>query len=567
MSANAALSDLAERYWRFECAEAPLTPILAGVPCDAEILFREAPSDYARRDRIAGEMLAELDAIPGTGLVGQERATHSLLRRELASLRAQYAADTHLRPWLLPAGPDFNTVFFANSCTISTPAEAALYVKRLESIPEFLVHVRENLAAGYAKGIRYPRAVLEGAVRNTRGIAAPAPIDSPWYGPFKRSAAAQNADIAAAASRALAIIGERIIPALHTYAEFMSSDLAVGARENLSCVDAPGGKEYYSLYVKHFTTTDMGPEEVHEIGLAEVARLEREIAAVAAQAGYGGDVKAYRTFLSTDPQFLAGSAEELRQTLESLCKRVDLKIPAFFKRVPRITYGVDIMPAGMSETMPPAYAQPSAGGSASPGVFWASSIVAKVPSYMHVPLVVHEAWPGHLMHIALLQELEDLPAFRRYGAVKYTACIEGWALYCEGLAVDMGFYATPHQHYGRLEMEMWRAVRLVVDTGIHWHDWSRDQAIAYMSERLALDPATIAAEVDRYAALPGQALAYQIGNLKMRELRARAEATLGARFTHRDYHDAIMSAGAVTLPVLDDLITNWLARESAPRAA
>jgi len=180
---------------------------------------------------------------------------------------------------------------------------------------------------------------------------------------------------------------------------------------------------------------------------------------------------------------------------------------------------------------------------------------------------VHEAWPGHLMHIALMNEQQDLPAFRRYGAVKYTACVEGWALYCEQLGIEMGAYTTPHQHYGRLEMELWRAVRLVVDTGIHAKGWTREQAVDYMASRLTLSRETLESEVDRYAALPAQALAYQIGGLKLRELRRRAEARLGTRFTHRGFHEAVMTAGAVTLPVLDDLVEDWLQRQGAQRDA
>jgi len=257
----------------------------------------------------------------------------------------------------------------------------------------------------------------------------------------------------------------------------------------------------------------------------------------------------------------------LRESIEVLCKRIDRRIPDFFSRIPRITYGVDSMPEAISARMPPAYAQPSPADGSAAGVFWISGLPAKAPSYLHPALVVHEAWPGHLMHLALLNEQRDLPAFRRYGAVKYTACVEGWALYCEGLGVEMGVYTTPHQHYGRLEMELWRAVRLVVDTGIHAQGWSRERAIDYMAGLLTLSRDTIEGEVDRYAALPAQALGYQIGNLKLRELRQRAETRLGTRFSHRDFHEAVMTAGAVTLPVLDDLVEDWLQRQEARHAA
>jgi uncharacterized protein (DUF885 family) len=305
---------------------------------------------------------------------------------------------------------------------------------------------------------------------------------------------------------------------------------------------------------------------VHALGLAEVARIDAEIQIVAVEAGFADNLAGYREFLASDPQFVAPNADALRHAVEALCKRVDRRIPEFFGLIPRITYGVQSIPEAVSARMPPAYAQPSAADGSSAGIFWISGMPSKAPSYLHPALVVHEAWPGHLMHLALLNEQTDTPAFRRYGAVKYTACIEGWALYCETLGIEMGLYTTPHEHYGRLEMEMWRAVRLVVDTGIHAKGWSREQAVAYMAERLTLSRETIEAEVDRYAALPGQALGYQIGNLKLRELRQRAEGRLGTRFSHRGFHEAVMTAGAVTLPVLDDLVSDWLQREQERQA-
>jgi uncharacterized protein (DUF885 family) len=299
---------------------------------------------------------------------------------------------------------------------------------------------------------------------------------------------------------------------------------------------------------------------VHTLGLAEVARIGAEIEAVAAEAGFAGRLADYRHFLATDPQFIAPSADALRTSVEALCKRVDRRIPEFFGLIPRITYGVQSIPEAVSARMPPAYAQPSPADGSTAGIFWISGLPSKAPSYLHPAIVVHEAWPGHLMHLALLNEQTELPAFRRHGAVKYTACVEGWALYCETLGVEMGLYTTPHEHYGRLELELWRAVRLVVDTGIHVHGWSREQALAYMSERLTLSRDTLEGEVDRYAALPAQALGYQIGNLQLRRCASAPSSTRRALPAPR-FHTAVMSAGAVTLPVLDDLVSDWLQRE------
>jgi uncharacterized protein (DUF885 family) len=555
------VADLAERYWQLECHELPLTAAIAGVALPDAVLFRESADDHARRDRRASELLADAEQIDARSLSAQECATLALLKRELSGLRAQYAVDSHLRPWLFPAGPDFTAMFWANSASISDETTAVLYVDRLATLPGYLRDVQANIEAGHARGYRYPRVVLQAGAGNTRGILSSTPEASAWLSPFKRSPAATQAAMQAQATRALTLVREALIPALQAWAAFLESLLTRDARESLSCINGPAGDDYYRVWVRHFTSTDIEPEAVHALGLAEVARIDGEIQAVAAGAGFAGNLVGYRAFLATDPQFVASSADALRHSVEALCKRVDRRIPEFFSLIPRMTYGVQSIPEAVSARMPPAYAQPSAADGSSAGIFWISGLPSKAPNYLHPALVLHEAWPGHLMHLALLNEQTELPAFRRYGAVKYSACVEGWALYCETLGSEMGLYTTPHEHYGRLEMEMWRAVRLVVDTGIHTQGWSRERAVAYMTERLTLSHETIEGEVDRYAALPGQALGYQIGNLKLRDLRERAEAALGARFKHRRFHTAVMGVGAVTLPVLDELVSTWIQEE------
>jgi uncharacterized protein (DUF885 family) len=566
-STSQLLAHLADRYWQLECHELPLTAAMAGVALPDAVLFRESADDHARRDRRAGELLADAEQIDAHSLTAQERATLALLKRELSGLRAQYAVDSHLRPWLFPAGPDFTAMFWANSTSVSDQTSAQLYVDRLATLPGFLLDVQANIETGHARGYRYPRAVLQAGAANTRGILTAKPEASAWMSPFKRSPAAAQAPVVVQAARAMTLVSEVLMPALHGWADFLEGLLARGARASLSCIDGPAGADYYRVWVRHFTSTAIEPEAVHALGLAEVARLDAEIQAVAADAGFAGNLAGYRAFLASDPQFVAPSADALRHSIEALCKRVDRRIPEFFGLIPRITYGVLSIPEAVSARMPPAYAQPSAADGSSAGIFWISGLPSKAPSYLHPALVAHEAWPGHLMHLALLNEQTDTPAFRRYGAVKYTACVEGWALYCESLGIEMGLYTTPHEHYGRLEMELWRAVRLVVDTGIHAQGWSREQAVAYMAEHLTLSRETIEGEVDRYAALPAQALGYQIGNLKLRELRQRAEARLGTRFSHRGFHEAVMTAGAVTLTVLDDLVEHWLRQQEARHAA
>ena len=554
-----ALGDLADRYWRWTCREFPLTAFMAGVHNEDPVMFRESPADFARRDGEAESMLAELDAINMHALDMAGRATHQLLRRELADMRTAYQLGAHQRPWLLPVGPEFSTLFFSNMSSVSDAETAQLYVGRLASLPAFFADVQANLRAGRARGFRYPRVVVDRAQSNLRAVIQGPADTSPWYGPFKRSVAGGSAEVQTQAARALHVISTQIVPALAAWADLLRDEIAPHARSSIACTDDAMGREYYKHWVAHFTNTDQSPETIHALGLAEALRVEQEIEGIAAEAGYAGDVAGYRRFIAQDPQFIAPHAQALQERMEVVAKRIDRQIPAFFGRVPRTTYGVELIPPALAPRMPPAYAQPNPGDGSNSGILWVSGLPEKCPLYLLPSLALHEGWPGHLMHLALMQEAEELPAFRRHNAVKYTACLEGWALYCEGLGEEMHLYRTAHERFGKLDMELWRALRLVVDTGIHWIGWSREQAIDAMDSRLSLGRATIEAEVDRYIALPAQALAYQIGNLKFRELRAQAEATLGARFNLRTYHDRLMAAGPVTLPVLGEIVDAWLA--------
>lgn len=552
-----AINDLAERYWKFECEEVPFAAFLAGEAGDTVQLFREAPADYARRAERAAMLRQELAAIDEASLTDGARSTYELLRFELDNVAEIVALRSHLRPWLLPVGPEFNTVFLAQQAIIDNPAAADLWVERVATLPAFLDDVAACLNAGLAQGMRYPRAVVGPASANVRRVASMAADTSPWLAVFDRSPVRALPAVQAARARALALVSDQLLPAFARYAELIEGPIADAARDTIACTDSPDGKKYYDFWVRRFTTTAMTAREVHEFGLSEVARLENEATAIAADAGFA-DAASYRAHLVGEPKYILPDALALRERAEILCKRIDARIPNFFGRIPRVTYGVDSMTAELSVSMPPAYAQPAPSGGSVAGTFWITGLPERLPTYLLPAFTIHEAWPGHLMHIGLMAELDHLPAFQRHSAVKYTACIEGWALYCEQLGREFGIYTTPADHYGRLEGEMWRSCRLVVDTGIHALGWSRDDAIDYMAARLTLPRPTIEQEVDRYIALPGQALAYQIGGAKIVELRRRAEARLENRFSLRDFHDAVTTAGAVTLPILEGVVERWM---------
>ncbi|MCZ8177352.1 MAG: DUF885 domain-containing protein [Burkholderiaceae bacterium] len=559
----AALASLAERYAAFGRHEFPLHAFLAGQSGDDPTMFREAPADFARRADEAARMLGELAGIPAEGLERQDRITHRLLQRELCDLVQVHRTRSHLRPWLLPGGPEFNTIFFANASQAGDAASARVYADRLATLSVYFRDVLACLSKGAAQGIQQPRVVLQAALANLRAATRGAVDELPWLGPFRRSPAAAHPAVQREAQRARALLQAEVLPALHALADGIEQALLPQARDTIACTDAPGGDDFYAFWVRHFTTLPLTPEAIHALGLEQVARLEAESAEVAAQAGFGGDVPRYRRFLRDDPGFYSPSAEALLAQVQALAKRIDGLIPSVIGHLPRTTYTVRSIPVAAAEKLPLAYAQPNPGDGSAPGVFWISSLTERVPSYLHVSLALHEAWPGHLMHIALMQEMTTLPAFRRASFTKYTACLEGWAMYCERLGEDLGLYETPHQRLGRLDMEMWRACRLVVDTGIHVRGWGREHAVAYMAERLTLTREAIEAEVDRYIAMPAQALGYLPGGLKFAELRRRAQSQLGERFSLRAFHDQLMAAGAVTLPVLEEVVDDWLARHAA----
>ncbi|MEM9530981.1 MAG: DUF885 domain-containing protein [Pseudomonadota bacterium] len=564
---NTQLEALAQRYWAFECFESPFSAILAGQATDDAVLFRESPQDHDRRAGRAAELLAETAALAGAELNPQDQATLTLLRRELKRTIDFHRVNAHLRPSIYPAGPDFNLVYFANSASANTVEAAELFVERLAAVGRYVEDLKAGLKKGQELGFRYPRRVLERGAGAARANASADINDSPFLGPLHRSPLRNSDALSKITAQAEQLVRGEVLPALQGYAAFLTEEIGKTARSSLACTDDPMGGEFYDLLVRQFTSLDQSADEIHELGLDEVERVGQEMAEVAADAGYDGQLEAYRAFIGTDRSFFARTLDEHLNAVLALCKRIDQHIPAYFGRIPRITYSVRCIPEELSENLPPAYAQPSPADNSAPGIYWISSDLEKYPTYLYPSIALHEAWPGHLMQIALMQEQTSLPAFRRHGALKYTACIEGWAMYCENLGVDMGVYQTPHEHMGRLIGEMWRSVRLVVDTGLHTRGWTREQATAYLSELAPMPRPMVEAEVDRYIALPGQALAYQPGNLKFRELRQRAEQQLGSAFDIRAFHDQLIAAGPVTLPVLDDLTQHWLDQQQLTVAA
>jgi uncharacterized protein (DUF885 family) len=345
--------------------------------------------------------------------------------------------------------------------------------------------------------------------------------------------------------------------------DFVVREYIPGARASTGASDLPNGRALYGHLIRHFTTLDLSPDAIHERGLAEVRRIRSEMEEVIRKTGFRGDFAAFLRFLRTDPRFYARTPEELLDRASRIAKRMDGKLPALFGRLPRQPYGVEPVPAEIA----PKYTggryvgAPLDGRKA--GTYWVNTYaLPSRPVYVLEALTLHEAVPGHHLQVALSKELTDLPPFRRYAYVD--AFGEGWGLYSERLGLEAGFYTDPHSNFGRLTYEMWRACRLVVDTGIHAKGWTRARALEFLASNTALSLHEVETETDRYISWPGQALAYKIGELKIRELRRKAEERLGSRFDVRAFHDLVLSGGTVTLPVLEQRVEAYLA---SPRQA
>jgi len=554
-----ALGELAQRFWEFQCHEFPLLAVQAGRNTADTVLLREAPEDFERRCKAAGDFRRALEQIPEQSLDAQDWATHRLLRRELDDLRDSYRVRAHQRPSLFPMGPEFVTLSFANTATLTSREAAELYVERLAGLAGYWPQLVANLRAGYAGGLRYPQQQLKNAAASVRAALA-GDLDSlAWFSPFRRTAL-KGAKIDQLAMRTRQVMGAEFVPALTAYAEYVEGPLANGARESVGCTDAPDGEEFYRVLMRHFTTTDLSADQVHELGKREVARLEAEMEVAACEAGFRGNLPGYRRYLSTDPQFIAPSKEALLEQIEVLSKRIDLKIPAFFGRIPRITYGVQQMSEAASALLFPAYAQPSPADCSGPGVHWVTGMPAKLPSFMHVPIALHEAWPGHLMHLALIQEMADLPDFRRFGALGYSACLEGWALYCEQGLIDHGYKKDdPRVEFGMLRWALVRACRFQVGIRLHTKGMSMDDAIALFVSHAHMEKANAEREAYR-AAFDPTYIVYTLGALQIRKLRDDVMKAEGTSFELAKFHERMLTQGA--LPV--SLLRRMMLHDSGP---
>jgi uncharacterized protein (DUF885 family) len=431
-------------------------------------------------------------------------------------------------------------------------------VARLEGLPALVEQATLLLREGLAKGVTPPRICLRDVPKQVENLCVKEAAKSPMLAAFAKATDATSSSGGVKLKRdAEAIFTKRIVPSLEKLRAFLAESYLPGARESVAWSALPDGEAWYAFQVREQTTTKLTAAEIHAIGVAEVKRIRAEMDAIVKEAGFGADFRRYCEFLRSDRRFYFESPQELLTAYRDLCKRIDPELVRLFGKLPRLPYGVVEVPAFAAESQTTAYYLPGSPQAGRPGYYYANtSKLDSRPKWEMEALSLHEAVPGHHLQIALAQEL-DLPEFRRHA--NYNAYVEGWALYSESLGGEVGLYTDLHSRFGRCSYEMWRAIRLVVDTGIHAFGWSRERAIEFFAGNTSKPLHDVTVEVDRYIVWPAQALSYKIGELEIRKLRREAEAALGKRFDLRAFHDELLCEGALPLDLLAPRIRGWIA--------
>ena len=549
-------------HWALTLAENPVFATSLGVRDYDDRLGDPSLDAYDQSVEERQNLIERLEAIEEAALDSDMLVNYKLLRLQLnndveaASYGGKYLLMTNRN------GPHTSVARLPERLPFFKKADFESYIARLGDVPRYLSDAQETLEAGVEAGWVQPCEPMTGVEESIRFHAVSDSDNSVLMKPFENKPdTISDRDWRRLVSDAEKAVEREALPAIAGYADFYAETYGPACREEIGALALPGGDAYYDYRARLFTTTEKTPEEIHQLGLSEVARIRSEMMAIIEEVDFDGDFEAFQTFLRTDPQFYAKTPEELVAVTSVISKKADGVLPLLFTKLPRMPYTVKPVPDDIAEGTTTAYYERPAGDGTRAGVYRINtSLLDQRPLFELEALSLHEAVPGHHFQIALSQEL-TLPNFRRYGG--FTAFTEGWGLYAESLGLDTGFYEDPYANFGRLSYEMWRATRLVVDTGMHAKGWTKQQAIDFMASNTALSLHNIEAEVNRYITWPGQALAYKMGELKMQELRQRASEELGVDFDLRRFHDALLGSGAVPLSVLEENIDAWIAAEKA----
>lgn len=549
-SASKALHALFDEEWQHQLEDRPVWASENGDARHADRWDDVGLAAQARRDAHVRDVLARLGRIPRAELGEEDAVSYDLFKHDHEDAAEGAAYRLHLLP-INQRGGIQTADELGDSLAFTTPKSFADWNARLRAFPRYMDQTIELLAEGVKQGITHPRLVMQRVSAQIDKQIVDDPAKSPFFAPYLKKdsqvAEAEREPLAEDAKRAIA---SSVVPSFVKLKKFWTETYLPACKPEVGAWQLPDGGPLYAYLVRSHTTTRLTPDEVHAIGLREVARIRGEMEAAKTKAGFKGTLREFFDFLRTDPRFFFKDGAELLAAYRDLSKRVDPLLVRVFARLPRTPYGVSPIPDHVApDTTTAYYRQPAADGSRA-GTYFVNLYKPEArPKWEMVALTLHESVPGHHLQIALAMEQENLPSFRRQGG--YTAFIEGWALYAESLGEEMGLYDDPYVRMGQLTYEMWRAVRLVVDTGIHHLKWDRQRAIDFFMENAAKAELDVVNEVDRYIAWPGQALAYKIGELRIKELRKSRARALGARFDLKAFHDEVLRAGPLPLDVLE----------------
>lgn len=520
----------------------------------------ESVEAYARRNRHNQQVLARLARIDRASLSRADQLNYDLFQKNYRRAVEGYKFHQFLIP-LNQRGGIQTQDELADSLRFETLKDYQDWIARMRVFPVLMDQTIALMSDGIKERMVHPRVIMERIPAQIDKQIVSDPTQSGFYKPFQHfSPEISTQDQNRLKQEAREVIDQQVVPAYQKFKAFFVKEYLPACFDQVGIWQVPHGDELYAFDVRRYTTTNLTPAQVHEIGLKEVARIRTEMDAVMKQTGFKGSRDDFFKYLRTDPRFFYKSPEDLLEAYKALAKTVDPNLVKVFRKLPREPYGVEPIPAVAAPDTTAAYYRPGAADGSRAGTYFVNLYKPETrPKWEMLVLTLHESVPGHHLQIALAHEMGDIPKFRRFGG--YTAFIEGWGLYAESLGDDMGLYTDPYSKFGELTYQMWRAVRLVVDTGIHAKHWTRDRAIKYFMDNAPKARLDIVNEIDRYIAWPGQALAYKIGELKIEELRARAHEQLGSKFDLKAFHEVVLGSGPLPLDILERNVNDWISEQ------
>jgi uncharacterized protein (DUF885 family) len=557
-TAEQKLQELFDDHWEYSLQINPLFATSQGDHRFNDLLPATGLDALEEQHRQTLRFLERLDEIPDDELSAASRMNAEIFRIQLENSVRSYQLNHHLLP--LNGWWDYHATFadLANRVPLNNQQDYENYLSRLAAFSDYNSGYIERMEKGMEIGFVRPKIVFDDYLESIEAHIVEDVKENRLFEPFKNLPASISDDgQRGLKEEAERVLRDKVIPEFSRLRDFLRNDYIPASAETIGITEVPGGEEYYQYLVEYYTTLEITPKEIHQTGLNEVERIREEMMEIVDETGFGDDFDGFVEFLRTDPQFYAETADELMKETAFVLKKMDGKLPELFKTLPRLPYGIMEIPDYLAPRTATAYYSRGAADGTRAGFYAVNTYdLPSRPLYEIVALSLHEAVPGHHLQIALQQELEDLPNFRTVAG--FTAYTEGWALYSERLGLEVRMYDDPYDNFGRLSYEMWRALRLVVDTGMHAKGWSRDEAIEFMAANSALSLHNIRSEVNRYIFWPGQALAYKMGEIKIRELRAVAEEKLDDDFDLREFHDVVLLSGSVPLQVLDENVRDYI---------